>query len=211
MKAWIFVGGSLYPKYLTERPAEDDLVIAADGGYRNAALLGVTPGIALGDFDSFDKAAIPPMTELLEVPAEKDFTDAQLAVDVAVKRGAEEILILGGLDGRLDHTLSNLAILEKNTAPGRRVMITNGQNRVRYLRETSDLLFRSHYTYFSLLAADKEARGVSVEGGKYPLKNATLKKDYQYAVSNEIVKNCALVSVRRGALFVIESSDRDKD
>ena len=57
------------------------------------------------------------------------------------------------------------------------------------------------------IAADKKAKGVSIDGCKYPLKNATLERTHQYAISNEIEKNCALVSVRRGGLYILESTE----
>ena len=46
-----------------------------------------------------------------------------------------------------------------------------------------------------------------MEGGKYPLRNATLRRTNQFAVSNEIEKNCALISVKKGGIFIIESRD----
>jgi thiamine pyrophosphokinase len=67
---------------------------------------------------------------------------------------------------------------------------------------------KSGFKYLSLIAADDTVKGVSIEGGKYPLNNAKLSKKFQYAVSNEIVGNCALISVKRGGLFVIESTDK---
>ena len=107
----------------------------------------------------------------------------------------------------LDHTLSNLAILEELSVCGVYARITDGKNRVRYLNATSLLVAKSGFRYLSLLAATERAKGVSVEGCRYPLKNATLLRSRQYAVSNEITGNCALVSLKRGALYVIESND----
>jgi thiamine pyrophosphokinase len=69
------------------------------------------------------------------------------------------------------------------------------------------ILPRSEFRYFSLVAADPTVKGVTVEGGKYPLRNARLHRTFQYAVSNEIVGNCALVEVKKGGLWVIESRD----
>jgi thiamine pyrophosphokinase len=85
--------------------------------------------------------------------------------------------------------------------------ITNGYNRIRYVRSTSTLIARSGFDYLSLLADGEKVKGVSIEGCKYPLKNATLTNKYQYAVSNEIEGNCALISVRKGGLFIIESKN----
>ena len=85
--------------------------------------------------------------------------------------------------------------------------MTDGFNRVRYLQSTSTLIARSGFRYLSLLTLSEKAKGVSIEGCKYPLKNATLNRDFQFAVSNEIVGNCALISVRKGGVYIVESKD----
>ncbi|MBO5305688.1 MAG: thiamine diphosphokinase [Clostridia bacterium] len=206
MNAFIYLGGGIYEGGYIESPKQEDLVIAADSGYKNALRLGVTPSLVVGDFDSFGEP-LPPTVEKMQVPAEKDFTDSQLATDIALKKGAEKIFLIGGLDGRLDHALSNLAILESLWHMGIRAMICDGKNRVRYIESTSELVMNLGYKYLSILALDKKVKGVCIDGCKYPLKNATLVRDYQFAVSNEIQKNCALVSVRKGGIFVIESRD----
>ena len=206
MRAFIYLGGSVYRDGYLDTPREGDLVIAADSGCRNALELGITPHIVVGDFDSY-RGALPEGAERLQVPAEKDFTDSQLAVDIAQKKGATEIFLIGGLDGRLDHALSNLAILEDLWHARIRAIISDGKNRVRYIESTSELVLNLGYKYLSLIATDKKAKGVSIDGCKYPLKNATLERTHQYAVSNEIEKNCALVSVRRGGLYILESTE----
>lgn len=207
MKAFIYTGGKIDPNNITEHPKGDDLIIAADSGYKNALALGARPDILLGDFDSLDKKDIPRDVELLEVPAEKDFTDTQLAVDTALKKGADEIVIIGGLSGRLDHTLSNLSILEDLNKKRIHAHIADGFNRVRYINSTSTLVARSGYRYLSLLCLSEKVKGVSVEGCKYTLSNAKLTRDFQFAVSNEIVGNCALISVRKGGIYIVESKD----
>jgi thiamine pyrophosphokinase len=208
MKAFIYTGGRILEKKISECPKEEDLIIAADGGYHNAKKMGVTPQILLGDLDSIEKTErIPEEIEVLQVPAEKDDTDTQLAVQVALEKGATEIVIVGGLDGRLDHTLSNLAILENLYEKQIRAIFTNGQNRARFIRNSGVILLREDFRYFSILAADPVIKGVSVDGCKYPLKKAKLQKTRQYAVSNEIVGNCALIEIKKGGAWVIESND----
>ena len=102
MKAFIYTGGSIRADRITEHPKGDDLVIAADSGYQNALMLGEKPQMILGDFDSIGALELPKTAEILRVPAEKDFTDTQLAVDTAIKKGATELVIIGGLDGYND-------------------------------------------------------------------------------------------------------------
>ena len=206
MRAFIYTGGEIFKENITEHPKSDDICIAADGGYMNALALGEKVHILLGDFDSFTQK-LPEDVEVLRVPAEKDFTDTQLAVNTAIEKGADEIMIRGGLCGRLDHTLSNLSILDDLGAHKIHAVITDGRNRVRYLNSTSTLIAKSGYKYVSILAISKRLKGVSVEGCKYPLSNATLTRSYQYAVSNEITGNCALISVRKGECYIVESKD----
>ncbi len=210
MKVFIYTGGSILADNITEAPQKGELVIAADSGYRNATALGVTVDLLLGDFDSLGEerlSDVPESLEVIRVPCEKDMTDTQLAVDIAVERGATELVIIGGLDSRLDHTLSNLAILENMSARNIPTVMTNGKNRVRYIFSTSTLIPHSKFKYLSLIAKGKKVNGVSVQGCKYPLDNAKLCDTYQWAVSNEIIGNCAFISVKKGGLFIVESCD----
>ena len=204
MRAFIYTGGEIFKENITEHPKSDDICIAADGGYMNALALGEKVHILLGDFDSFTQK-LPEDVEVLRVPAEKDFTDTQMAITEALKRGANDIVIIGGLSGRLDHTLSNVSLLAELSKIRVHAVMTDGKNRVRYLNSTSTLIARSHFDYLSIIAISDKLKGVSIEGCKYPLKNATLTRANQYAVSNEIEGNCALISVRKGECLIIES------
>ena len=207
MRAFIYTGGEIFADGITERPEENDLILAADAGYLNAKKFGIVPHVLLGDFDSLGEPAVGDGVELLRVPAEKDETDTQLAVAEAIRRGATEIFLVGGLSGRLDHTLSNLAILEHLEAMKVHCIITDGRNRVRFIRNNSTLIPRGAYRYLSLIAVDPVVKGVEIDGVKYPLKKAKLCRDHQYAVSNELTGNCAFIAVRKGGLYIIESKD----
>lgn len=207
MRAFIYAGGRVNTDGITEHPKPDDLCIAADAGYRTAEALGERVDILLGDFDSLGEPPRREGMEIIRVPAEKDLTDTQLAVTVALDRGADEIILIAGLSGRLDHTLSTLSILKDMQARGVYGYLTDGQNRIHYLNGSSLLVAKSSYKYLSLIAATPMVKGVSVEGCKYPLARATLRDSLQYAVSNEIVGNVALVSCKKGGLYVIESRD----
>ena len=205
MRAFIYTGGEVFPENITEHPKGDDICIAADSGFHNAKKCGDRVDILVGDLDSIGSYKLDKKPELLQVPAEKDVTDTQLAVETAIERGATELIIIGGFGGRADHMLSNLAILEDLSMRGIYAIMLDGQNRARFLRSTSTLIPKSGYKYVSILAVDPVVKGVSVEGCKYPLKKAKLSRNFQYAVSNEIIGNCALISVRKGAVYIIES------
>jgi thiamine pyrophosphokinase len=206
MRAFVFGGGDIYPEYIEERPDGDDIVICADSGYKNAISMGVKVDVLVGDFDSLGR--IPDgIGEVIQVPAEKNSTDTQLAVDIATERGANEIIIVGSTSGRADHTLSTLAILELLWDKRIPAIVVNGQNRVRFIRDSGTILIRSMYKYFSIVTLDNIAKKVSIEGAKYPIVKKDIKRGFQFAVSNEIVKNAALITVKKGAVYIIESRD----
>ena len=207
MRAFIYTGGAVRTDSVTEHPKADDLCIAADSGYHTARALGERIDLLLGDFDSIGSVPRDEGMEIQQVPAEKDYTDTQLAVEIAIERGAEDIIIIGGLSGRLDHTLSTLAILEDLHSRGVYGTLTDGQSRARYLKSSSTLVARSPYKDLSLIAADEVVKGVDIEGCKYPLKKAILRRRNQFAVSNEITGNVAFISVRKGGVYIIESKD----
>ena len=210
-RAFIYTGGKVYDELVSEQPTADDIVIAADAGALLAKRLGVTPNIMVGDFDTLTNPDVPSGTELIRLPAEKDETDTQFAVSLALERGADEIIMIGGLEGRLDHTLAFLSILEdlwENRQRRVPAVITSGKNRVRYLRNSGVILPRSQYRYFGVLAADSQIKGVTVEGAKYPLKNKTLLRSNRgLAISNEIVGNCALIEIKKGSAWIVECMD----
>ncbi len=211
MKSYIFIGGGVDKASLESPIQENALVIAADSGYDNAKALGYAErcDFIVGDFDSTKEKAFCSRAKIIRVPSEKDETDTQLAINTAIENGADELYIIGGLTGRLDHTLSNIYLLESLTKSGIYACICDGKNRVRYLKERSSLLIqKSEYKYFGLLPADREIKGVSIDGAKYPLKNAKLtRNDPSFAISNEVTENFAMVSTKKGGLFVIESKE----
>ena len=230
MTAYILTGGNVWLKNLKTTPEKEDIVIAADSGYKNAKALGLAVDIIIGDMDSINRVPETGNMEIIRLPEEKDLTDTQAAVALAIDRGADDICIIGGIGSRLDHTLSNVSILEDiegyYSAPlGRRrkffglnkqmkmarqinAIMTNGYNRIRFLRNNSAIIPKNPYfRYISLICAEENAKGVCIDGVKYPLQNARLSRRNQYAVSNEITGNCAFVAVDNGAIYVIESYD----
>ena len=46
-RAFLYTGGELFPDGVTERPGADDLILAADAGYRAALRFGQRPAVVL--------------------------------------------------------------------------------------------------------------------------------------------------------------------
>lgn len=220
MKAYIFLGGEVYltPKSINiEKGGEgsqspNPLVIAADSGYDNARSLGLDGEVQvlIGDLDSISSAELPSGLEIVRLPPEKDDSDASLAVNMAIERGADEIFLIGGLSGRLDHTLANLRLIEMlRQEHGIRATIFDGKNRVRLVCGESAEVRGGEYRYFSLIPVSHIATGITVEGAKYPLRDATLSASTpSLGISNETTDHIATVTCRdaEGGLFLIESN-----
>lgn len=217
MTAYIFTGGQVFADGLGELGLElevDGLIIAADSGYLTARRLGVSPDLLLGDLDSLDGSKLDEgeldRLEKLIVSPIKDDTDTQLAVDKALERGADRIILIGGLGGRLDHTLSTVFLLEYIADRGAEGIITDGRNRVRLMKasgESRHMSVAPGYKYLSLISLTDRCEGVSISGVFYPLDRVELTRSYSYAVSNEITGDAAHITLGRGVMLVIESRD----
>ena len=214
---YIFTGGEVFAATLSELSVDicdGDFIIAADSGYKTARRFCVTPDMLLGDLDSLDKTSLSKgeleRIEKIIVSPIKDDTDTQLALDTAISRGAKRVFIIGGLGGRLDHTLSSVFLLEYAAEKGVECIITDGKNRVQIMRangERAMLTVRRGYKYLSLVSLTDECKGVSISGVYYPLESVCLTRKYSYAVSNEITAEYASITLNDGVMLIIESRD----
>lgn len=180
-------------------PQPGDLVIAADGGY--AHMGAIKPDLVVGDFDSL--GYVPADEKVVRHPAEKDDTDTMLAARIGIERGYRAFVLLGGVGGRLDHTLANiqtLAFLRENGA--RAALIGDGET-ITMLQDES-LRFRAGLSgIISVFSYGAVAYGVYERGLAYALTDATLTDTNPLGVSNAFTGEPAEVSVREGRLVVL--------
>lgn len=96
------------------------LVIAADSGLETALNAGLEVDRIIGDMDSLTDAGLLarfPEEKIHRYPKAKDFTDTELAIDLAWKLGATSVTIAGGGGGRIDHLLAIRALFERPNPP----------------------------------------------------------------------------------------------
>lgn len=189
--------------------------IAADRGLDFFRETGLVPDIVDGDFDSVSeegKAYLDSLTEaeIIKLQPEKDDTDTQSAVNLAIQKGARNILILGATGGRLDHFLGNLGILTLGKQKNVQVALVDEQNYL-CLAESGTRLFREKQfgKYVSFFPVGGEVKGLTLEGFKYALNGYDLTvADCGLTVSNEIQEEEARISYKKGSLLMIMSRDR---
>jgi Thiamine pyrophosphokinase len=86
-------------KLLRDYLNQVDFVIAADKGCECLYNYNIIPDLLIGDFDSanidvLNKAKLK-IKEVLEFPPEKDYTDTEIALMEAAKRGLKKYIYLG--------------------------------------------------------------------------------------------------------------------
>jgi thiamine pyrophosphokinase len=202
MRAWVLVAGRLSASpalALLPRPA---LVVAADGGARHAARLGVTVDLWVGDFDS--SSGVELSAPRRHHPRDKAQTDAELAVTAALEAGATELTILGAFGGRFDHTLA-LALLSVQLAATLPVTLHSGDETGHPLLPGLPLTLRlAAGQTFSVLALD-DLRGLGIRGARWPLEDADIPSGSGRTVSNEAAGGPLTLSVHAGRALVVVS------
>lgn len=211
MRAIIVCNGSMedYSFYKNLFEATE-LVICADGGAYHLKRLGVVPDILLGDFDSIRSEDLEYFREngvqIIKYPKEKDMTDTELAVEYAIEKGCSEVVIIGGLGTRLDHSLSNVFLLKKMLDCGVKGTIINETNEITIINRTIKLRREPGYKV-TLLPLTESVEGVTTKGLYYPLKGAKIDLGSTWGVSNEFEGETAEITIDKGLMLVIKSRD----
>ncbi len=182
-------------------PAEEDYVIAADGGYRYLQQMGIYPDLVLGDFDSLLEK--PQHDHLIELPAEKDDTDMLYAIKVGLEKGFKTFYLYGGMGGRFDHTVANLqslAFLSQHGAAG----FLFGKEDVTTVLSNPSVRFDSGAEgYISLFSFGEHCSGVCIRGLKYELENASLCHTFPIGTSNEFIQKESEIAVAQGTALLV--------
>src|SRR4249919_2734135 len=205
-------GGELPPSPRTGDVPQGVPVIAADGGLEHAQALGLKVTTAVGDFDSIDARVVTSAgvagTQVLRHPAEKDATDLELALDVALELRPERILVLAGGGGRLDHLLGGLLLLGSPRYAEAQLDAIVGAARVHVVRGER-VVAGEPGRLISLLALHGPAENVTTEGLRYPLAGETLEPGSTRGISNVFTSRTARIHVARGVLAAVIPDDTE--
>ena len=181
--------------------------IGADKGALLLAQKKIPMVLAIGDFDSVheeDMALIRRYSkEVVRLNPVKDDSDSEAAVRAAHRLGYEKIILLGGLGGRMDHTLVNLRLC---AVFSNQLVLADECNRIEAVTEGSyDFRENDGWKYYSFFTFEEAV--VSLEGFYYPLKDQRLGPLDLYTVSNELSAAEGRLVVKKGTVLVIRSRD----
>lgn len=204
MSRCVIVGGAPICNYAALRPLlkEDDFIIYCDCGLKHVQGLGRAPQMVIGDFDSHENPGLP--VETIVLPHVKDDTDTFFAVKTAYGRGYRDFLLLGVFGGRMDHTLANLYMLLWLDNRACRALAADDYSDFE-ICSRGEVTVPSCYEYFSLLAIDSGASGITIKDALYSLDDGAIDSEFQLGVSNEpLPGRTARVTVKQGKLLVIK-------
>lgn len=189
-----------------------EVIIAADRGMDFLYEHKITPDIIVGDFDSVKNEALSyfkekGMSDIHVLNSEKDDTDSECALQIALDHGADHIIIIGATGTRIDHVLGNISLLGKAMSEGKMAELLDTHNRIRMIDNELEIEKNKQYgKYVSIIPVCKNNK-ITLEGFKYPLKDYTFEGFNTLGISNEIVDDIAKITVNEGQYIVIESKD----
>lgn len=184
---------------LCPHPGAQDFLIAADKGYEALEAYGVPPIWWWADFDSLGRR--PNHPNVVQLPAAKDDTDMVYALREGLDRGYRRFVLLGGVGGRLEHTLANLQALAWAHHPGRPGRPGGGGTVATALRDETMTFPAGCPASGSAFCLSGQAEGVTLRNLKFELTGHTLSADFPLGVSNEFTGEAAEVSVARGPFW----------
>ncbi len=207
-RACIFCNGELKNTVRAQNIASNcDLLIAADGGAKHLAGIGLKPRIIIGDMDSIGAGILNDKGDIMLIPhpPDKDKSDTELAVEYALEQGCKQVILVAAVGGRLDHTLGNVALVA--SYPGRIAIFDGVSTLVAVDKSEKCMLHGQVGTPVSLIPYGSGPFTVRTKGLKYSLGDEPL-YSATHGLSNELSLTEACVCVLNGILLVhIENED----
>jgi thiamine pyrophosphokinase len=185
---------------------EAELVVAANGGTRNALTAGIDVDLVVGDLDSLDDSIVERLSarnvEMIQHPSNKDETDLELALLQAADRGGTEIVVLAALGGRTDQMLANLFLMALPELEQTQVRIVAGVEVISLVRGRNEFLGQIG-DILSLIPVGGDCHDIWTEGLEYPLRGESLWFNRARGISNVLIRERASVRLGRGTLLAV--------
>lgn len=199
----ILLGGTVVPTKRLRMQLVGARVIAADSGMAHAAALNITPELWVGDFDSSNAvlqasySKVPRQTHSVD----KDATDGELAIAEAMRRGATNLILVGGSGGQLDHTLAHAGFLVALARRGMPAFLTSGTEEAYPLVEElyiDDVSIGSRISVVPMT----DIKALTLTGVKWPLTKRDVPLGSALTLSN-VVEGPVNIDLRFGAALVL--------
>ena len=170
--------------FIRKTVSDGDYVMCADSGYGYALDAGVKPDLLVGDFDSYP-CERPDDIPTITLNTHKDDSDSMHCAAVAVEKGFDEVVLLGTLGGRSDHSFSNLCVLLYLSERGVKASALSENEYVTVLTEGEHKLKNHKGKTFSVFPFGCDEAVVTYTGDvEYPADNLRMKTSDGIGLSN---------------------------
>ena len=159
--------------------------------------MGITPNVLIGDFDSAQ--GFENVSDRIQYPTRKDFTDGELAVIYATEHGYGDIVLIAMTGDRADHTIADILLLSK--CPNG--VLIDDNNEIYLLKDSIEITGKKGQT-LSIIPINGDAEGVTTQGLEYPLNNETLYFAGTRGISNVMTENKCTISLKKGMALIIK-------
>jgi thiamine pyrophosphokinase len=198
----VFAGGDPPEPDLAQEIPSADLVLAADSGYDAAVSLGYAVDVLVGDLDSIVTKPIPGHVIVERHPADKDQTDLDLALELAMRDDPSRVVVAGGTGGRLDHELATAALICDERWSHIEIDWVSSRARAHVIRRRR-IVHGDVGAIVTLLAVGGPVTGLTTRGLRWELKDATFEPGSTWGVSNVMQTPIADIKVGSGCLLVV--------
>jgi thiamine pyrophosphokinase len=187
-------------------------VLGADGGSRHARTLNVSLDAVIGDMDSLsdlERQAIG-KAEIISYPREKDESDLELALLYARKQGADHIVIVGAMGGRMETAVANILAMASASLTSCRIELWHGEQTGWLMRPPGGTIPGEPGDTVSLIPLGGAALGITTTAMKYPLRNEDLPFGSSRGMSN-VVEGTANVRLSKGLLLAVHTAAKGEE
>ncbi|MCK4357311.1 MAG: thiamine diphosphokinase [Candidatus Cloacimonetes bacterium] len=180
-------------------------IIAADGGANYLCKKGIIPDVLIGDFDSISPEylnVLKKKSNIIKFPVDKDKSDTELAIEYCLKNGYNDITLINAVDGRLDHSLTNIFLIEKFIKQGLKLHFLNAKSEIYVVTNKANIPAKIG-TNISLISLTDFTLVKETKALKFPLNNEKLYRSSSRGISNITTEKKFSIIVSSGILLVI--------
>ncbi|HKL85030.1 MAG TPA: thiamine diphosphokinase [Treponemataceae bacterium] len=204
MRSLIFTGGrhpdtQIFLSYITPY----SFVVAADSGFDAALSAGITPDVIVGDMDSLKNIEALNLIEPNKVKKfseDKDLSDTEIAFNYCVSSGSDDIVLIGGGGGRMDHFFALRKLFDRKNCPsswiGEDTILVKVENKCIEIRglDKEDCI--------SIFPAGSIYHDCISEGFFWPIDNLNWEKG-EYSLSNRSQSSNVRFYAKKGRFLVV--------